>query len=257
MAKLYVFGIGGTGSRVIKALSMLLASGVKLNNGFDTIVPIIIDPDTANGDLNRTGDILLKYQNIYKEIGTNNDLFGTKISTLSQLTDGNVANLTNNFKFSVDGSDEKFGESIDYNGLDDSNKALIDLLFSEANIEADMTVGFKGNPNIGSIVLNKIVESTEYNQFANSFNEGDAIFIISSIFGGTGASGFPLLLKNLRQDTADIVNSNLISKSKIGAITYLPYFKISTPQDENKAIDSSTFFSKAKSALSYYEHAIF
>ena len=64
MAKLYVFGIGGTGSRVLKSLTMLLASGVKLQNDFDTLVPIIIDPDAANGDLNRTADILTKYQNI-------------------------------------------------------------------------------------------------------------------------------------------------------------------------------------------------
>ena len=195
MAKLYVFGIGGTGSRVIKALTMLLASGVKLSNGFDTIVPIIIDPDTANGDLNKTADILIKYQNIYNEVGENNNFFGTKISTLNQLTDDNVSNLSNNFKFSVDGSGQKFGESIDYNGLDEENKALVDLLFSKENLEADMTVGFKGNPNIGSVILNKIVDSREYREFTNSFDQGDAIFIISSIFGGTGASGFPLLSK--------------------------------------------------------------
>ena len=138
MAKLYVFGIGGTGSRVIKALTMLLASGVKLNNGFDTVIPIIIDPDTANGDLNKTADILIKYQNIYNEVGENNNFFGTKISTLNQLTDNNVSNLSNNFKFSVDGSGQKFGESIDYNGLDEENKALIDLLFSKENLEADI-----------------------------------------------------------------------------------------------------------------------
>lgn len=257
MAKLYVFGIGGTGSRVIKALAMLLASGVKLSNGFDTVVPIIIDPDTANGDLNKTGDILTKYQNIFREVGTKNNFFGTKISTLRQLTDGNVSNLSDNFKFNVDGSGQKFGESIDYNGLDNENKAFIDLLFSKENIEADMTVGFKGNPNIGSIVLNKIVDSTEYKEFTNSFNEGDAIFIISSIFGGTGASGFPLLLKNLRQEDPSVVNSNIISKSRIGAITYLPYFKVSEPDNGEKEIDSSTFFSKAKAALSYYQHAIF
>ena len=257
MAKLYVFGIGGTGSRVIKALAMLLASGVKLNNGFDTVVPIIIDPDTANGDLNRTADILTKYQNIYKQIGTGNKLFGTKISTLRQLTDNNISNLSNNFKFSVDGSGQKFGESIDYNGLDDESKALVDLLFSKQNLEADMTVGFKGNPNIGSVVLNKIVDSQEYKEFTNSFNKGDAIFIISSIFGGTGASGFPLLLKNLRQESSSVINSNIIRKSTIGAITYLPYFKVSDPNDGEKTIDSSTFYSKAKAALSYYEHAIF
>ena len=67
MAKLYVFGIGGTGSRVLKSLTMLLASGVKLQNGFDTVVPLIIDPDAANGDLNRTADVLTKYQNIYQK----------------------------------------------------------------------------------------------------------------------------------------------------------------------------------------------
>jgi len=257
MAKLYVFGIGGTGSRVIKALTMLLASGVELSNGFDTIVPIIIDPDTANGDLNKTADILIKYQNIYNEVGVNNKFFGTKISTLSQLTDNNVSNLSNNFKFSVDGSGQKFGESIGYNGLDEENQALIDLLFSKENLEADMTVGFKGNPNIGSIVLNKIVDSVEYKEFTNSFNKGDAVFIISSIFGGTGASGFPLLLKNLRQVDTNVVNSNIISKSNIGAVTYLPYFKVSEPDEGEKTIDSSTFFSKAKAALSYYQHAIF
>ena len=37
MSKLYVFGIGGTGSRVLKSLTMLLASGVKCKA--DTIVP--------------------------------------------------------------------------------------------------------------------------------------------------------------------------------------------------------------------------
>jgi len=255
--KLYIFGIGGTGSRVIKALAMLLASGVKLDNGFDVVVPIIIDPDTANGDLNRTSDILTKYQNILNKAGCENNLFGTKIKTLVQLTNENSPNLSNNFKFSIDGSGQEFGQSIDYKGLDDENKALIDLLFSKENIEADMTVGFKGNPNIGSVVLNKIVDSNEYNEFSNSFNQGDAIFIISSIFGGTGASGFPLLLKNLRTNASSKLNSNIISTATIGAISYLPYFKVSDGNNDEKEIDSATFFGKAKAALSYYEHSIF
>lgn len=37
--KLYIFGIGGTGSRVIKSLVMLAASGVKIDAS--AIVPII------------------------------------------------------------------------------------------------------------------------------------------------------------------------------------------------------------------------
>ena len=257
MAKLYVFGIGGTGSRVLKSLTMLLASGVKLQNGFDTVVPLIIDPDAANGDLNRTADILTKYQNIYKAVGENNEMFGTKILTLKQLVDENLPNVSDHFKFGMTNTGQKFGDFIDYNGLDKENKALVDLLFSPENLEADMTVGFKGNPNIGSVVLNRFADSAEYNEFTNSFNPGDAIFIISSIFGGTGASGFPLLLKNLRVNNPAIVNSSEISTSTIGAITYLPYFKVSNTDKDGQAIDSSTFYSKSKAALSYYQHAIF
>ena len=47
MSKLYLFGIGGTGSRVIRSLTMLLASGV--DAGVDTIVPVLIDPDLSRG----------------------------------------------------------------------------------------------------------------------------------------------------------------------------------------------------------------
>lgn len=60
MSKLYLFGIGGTGSRVIRSLTMLLASGV--DAGVDTIVPVLIDPDLSNGDLTRTVNLLKKYK---------------------------------------------------------------------------------------------------------------------------------------------------------------------------------------------------
>ena len=47
--KIFLFGIGGTGSRVIKSLVMIAASGVDIQAS--AIVPIIIDPDFANADL--------------------------------------------------------------------------------------------------------------------------------------------------------------------------------------------------------------
>ena len=127
------------------------------------------------------------------------------------------------------------------------------MLFSDKNLQSSMEVGFKGNPNIGSVVLNQIAHSTDFENFANAFSDGDRIFIISSIFGGTGASGFPLLLKTLRNGT-DFPNHDLINKATIGAVTILPYFKLQ-PDDESE-IDSSTFISKAKSALAYYENNI-
>ena len=259
MAKLYVFGIGGTGSRVLKSLTFLMASGVKIPEGFDTIVPIVIDPDTANGDLNRTADILTKYQEIRKATNKGSDFFGTQIKTLKELIEPSARATQNNFKFSIGGTtNERFMDFIDYHGLSKSNKSLIDLLYTDKDLDLTMDVGFKGNPNIGSIVLNQFKKSKEYIDFANSFGPEDSIFIISSIFGGTGAAGFPLLLKNLRDNDVNVPNSNLIKEAKIGAISFLPYYKIGVPPEGvEKTIDSSSFFGKAKSALSYYEHSIF
>ena len=73
MARLFVFAIGGTGSRVIKSLSMLLASGVQPKDS-DTkyeIVPIIIDPHKSNEDLKRTDRILGYYEKIHDEVSDN------------------------------------------------------------------------------------------------------------------------------------------------------------------------------------------
>jgi len=137
--------------------------------------------------------------------------------------------------------------------MDKASQAMMRMLFSEKNLRSSMDVGFKGNPNIGSIVLNQIVDSNDFQNFANNFESGDKVFIISSIFGGTGASGFPLLLKTLRTGT-NFPNNDLINHAEIGAITILPYFKLKN--DDESEIDSSTFISKTKSALAYYENNI-
>lgn len=246
MAKLYVFGIGGTGSRVLRSLTMLLAAGVD-TNGYD-IVPIIIDPDCSNGNLTQNVSLMDSYVSIRGKLsfteGNNNMFFSTKIEKILQ-----------NFTLPVDKtSNLKFHEFIDLSGMKDrANQAMARMLFSDDNLNSDMNVGFKGNPNIGSVVLNQISSSSAFKSIAQSFQSGDKIFIISSIFGGTGASGFPLLLKTMRTDKT-LPNSAAINSAQIGAITVLPYFKLD--KDSNSSIDSATFITKSKSALAYYERNI-
>lgn len=247
MSKLYVFGIGGTGSRVLKALTMILSSGMEC--AVDTIVPIIIDPDDSAADKTRTVASMNLYMSIRENLDFSNADQNRFFKTEIMPVDG-----MENFGFPLKNTrDCLFKDFIKIDELNNANRALISLLFSEKNLNSDMKVGFKGNPNIGSVVLNQFANSQEYKDFANGFQQGDRIFIISSIFGGTGASGFPLLLKTLRSDR-DSQSWNLINKAKIGAITVLPYFNVS--QDDNSGVDSSTFASKTKSALAYYEHNI-
>lgn len=248
MSKLYLFGIGGTGARVMRSLAMLLASGV--DAGVDTIVPVLIDPDTSNGDLSRTVNLLKNYRSIHSRLTFSTDVksrfFKTKLDDQGTDYRLQIANV----------GTKSFGSYIEYNNLSTENKALISLLFSDKNLNAQMQEGFKGNPNMGSIVLNDFC-SPDNNELANllqNFQSGDKIFIISSIFGGTGAAGFPLLLKTFRQAQQfnRFSNPATISNAPIGALTVLPYFGLKS--DEDSEINMATFISKAKSALTYYEN---
>ena len=245
MSKLYIFGIGGTGARVLRSFTMMMASGVKI--GADEIVPIIIDPDASNADLTRTVALMNNYKAIRSVLSfsQNNESFFFR-RELSQ--------ILVNYTLRINDTDDKtFQQFIDLSSMEKSSQAMMRMLFSDKNLASSMDVGFKGNPNIGSVVLNQIVDSSDFQDFANNFESGDKIFIISSIFGGTGASGFPLLLKTLRTGKS-FPNNDIINKAEIGAITILPYFKLKN--DDGSEIDSSTFISKTKSALAYYENNI-
>lgn len=253
MGKLFLFGIGGTGSRVIKSLSFLLASGVKLEH-CSQVVPIIVDPHQANKDLQRTIEILKKYEKIRSKIGENekSGFFETKLSTLGSLKSDN--SLSGSFTFELEGvKANKFKHFIGYDELSENNKALVDLLFSKENLETNMDEGFYGNPHIGSIVLNQFKYSNEFKTFANNFDEGDRVFIISSIFGGTGASGFPIILKNIRSadQNPNIAAKDFLKNAPIGALTVMPYFNVE--HNAESQIQKSEWVQKTKSALSYYE----
>lgn len=240
MSKLYVFGIGGTGARVLRSLTMLLASGVKCNMD---ISPIIIDPDSGADSLTKAVKALDEYTDVRNKLNYNsgnNRFFGTKI----------YEDVPRYYIPLQHTANKTFDNYISLPTMSQQNQALMRMLFSDDNLASGMQVGFKGNPNIGSLVLNQFVTSMGFQSFANAFQQGDRIFIISSIFGGTGASGFPLLLKTLRANNT-IPNFNLINNSAIGAITVLPYFTVTV--DEQSSIDSSDFIDKTKSALAYYD----
>ncbi len=244
--KIFLFGIGGTGSRVIKSLTMMAAAGVDIQAS--AIVPIVIDPDFANADLTRTIEQIKTYSAVRKSLDFT-------ASSKNQFFKTDIQDVVNGYRFRLkDTKNKKFKEFIQYDTLGKENKAFASMLFSENNLEADMEVGFKGNPNIGSVVLNQFTDSEDFIAFASAFKPGDRVFIISSIFGGTGASGFPLILKNIRSILSSLPNCDAIQNAPVGAITVLPYFAVK-PED-NSAINSSTFVGKTKAALHYYENNV-
>ena len=160
MAKLYVFGIGGTGARVLRSFTMMLAAGV--NIGADEIVPIIIDPDASNADLTRTVALMNNYRAIHSSLSfTKNNVSTFFRKELSQ--------ILVNYTLRINDTDDKtFQQFVDLPSMDKPTQAMMRMLFSEKNLGSTMDVGFKGNPNIGSIVLNQIVDSNDFQDFANN-----------------------------------------------------------------------------------------
>ena len=256
MAKVFVFCIGGTGLRVMKSVVMLAASGMK-TNGYD-IVPVVLDPHVDLEENTVLSTTIGDYIKVYKyatsageaqQLDAPDGFFNTKILRLEDLD-----NQQNSLSASM-AEKKSFGQYLNVGALanNDVNNYLIQTLYSKENLKNSLSVGFKGNPNVGTVVLNEMINGADwYDAFQRHCEQGDRVFIISSIFGGTGASGYPLLEKKIREDQAH----PQVQKALMGAVTVLPYYSLDDPTTSGSDIDSANFYTKTKAALSYYENSV-
>lgn len=259
MSKIFIFCIGGSGSRVVRALDMLMASGVPQMASGDQVYPIMIDYDLQNGDTNRSVNCVQTYHHIHevaypkelaKNAQTDDGFFHTPMSMMRELGNG----CTSGFTMQFDGSKSKtFEDAIGFKNLGDNNNRTKDLLYSlydssnsaDSELKIDMTVGFKGNPNIGSVVFHSLREMKEFEDFSRNCDPTeDKVILVGSIFGGTGASGIPELVNAIRE-TPKLANVQL------GVIMILPYFSFESAQ-EIGTVKGSLFDSKTRASLSFY-----
>lgn len=263
MSRLFLFAIGGSGARVLRSFTMLLASGQDCMKGYD-VYPIILDYDTKNGDTQIATDCIKNYNDIHKivwkddrlldEERKNNGTGGYFLSHLLHLNP-NATDDQEAFKMIYAPKDNrKFGEYIGYDRLRGNalkTKMLLDSLYNndvksdDSELNLDMTVGFKGNPNIGCVVFNGIKqECTEFTQFLQTLNNNDRVVVIGSLFGGTGSSGIPEIIRKIRSDAQQGANV------PIASVLIMPYF---APEDKpNRAVKAKIFNSKTKAAINYY-----
>ena len=78
------------------------------------------------------------------------------------------------------------------------------------------------------------------------------VFIISSIFGGTGASGFPNIARRIKQIQTE---KNVTSNFHLGGALMLPYFNYQVPEENMEGelfAKPEEFLDQTKGALQYY-----
>lgn len=249
--KCFVFCIGGTGIRVMKSALMMMAAGME-TDGY-TIVPIIIDPHVELEEQRNLTKLIGHYKTIHNEAwnleNPEHGFFVSSVKYLSEVVGETTTEMTSNEEHRT------FGQFIGVENIpsSDINSLLVESLFSTKNIDSSLDVGFKGNPNVGTVVLGEqFAARGDIKQLKTHVNDDDRIFIVSSIFGGTGASGAPLLQKIIRSSKDNPKLQNAV----LGGVTVLPYFKLGDPKRNHSDIDSSVFLTKTRAALSYYFDAI-
>lgn len=260
MPKTYIFAIGGTGARVMRSLTMLMAAGI--DGLTDTICPIIIDYDKENGDKLRAIESMKRYTAVH------NIVQAGKANLDITLTNNKTPFFTPEYKalypdwcwdFTLPDHQKKFKDYINYDGI--GKKAiptsyLVDTLYDTSNddvyseLSLDMEVGFQGNPNIGSVVFNELKNDPQFQTFVNDFTHGDKVIVVGSLFGGTGSSGIPKIISAIRAH-----NNPTIQAANISVVFVLPYFAIDVKSEEDISIKSSIFNSKTKAALNYYSQS--
>lgn len=269
--RVFVFAIGGTGSRVLTSLVMQLAAGVRPKDSVGkpihdlSIVPIIIDPHEDNSGLQQLSELLSEYRKIHQRIyGSevkDEGFFNVKIETLKDISPD--SGVGDKFFFKMQSvTDSRFDKFIGLNDMDyfdtPANKLFAKMLFSKNELETEMKEGFYGSPNIGCVALNEFKESDDFKAFVSAYNKGDRLFFIGSIFGGTGASGLPLFISSIRDLDSDQNNDysgkSDCSKAPIGALIVMPYFSIA--QDDSSLINENDFIIKTRSALRYYDTSL-
>ena len=241
----YAIGIGGTGAKVLESMVHLAAAGMMPGD----VEFIFVDPDTSNGSRDRVENTVTHYKNCKTNLNLGD---------------------TNLLKTGIRGSEHwtPFGANPTLAGYFHSNNFqpaaahLFEVLYSKTERETTLDKGFHAHPSIGAAVMAQAVNlrnGQPWYTFRETLEQDpDArIFLAGSIFGGTGASGFPTIARCIK----DAVERPV----KVGGALILPYFQfifpengdMQRPEDGDKQsaalrAESKHFLMNTQAALKYY-----
>ncbi|WP_375493378.1 hypothetical protein [uncultured Nostoc sp.] len=247
----YILAIGGTGAKFAEAVAHAAAVGI-FSKDFppEDLHILFVDPDKGNGNLSAATTTIGIYQKCQTKINGDSSIswMQTKINSwgsLSPFADADIR-LRDYFKYD------------DYNGEKVKIQHLFDVLYTKGERDLYLRDGFLGRPAIGAAVMSLIKNRETWSTLLNRIKEDidgnrqPKIFLCGSIFGGTGASGFPTLGRLLADE---LDKDNRLKRVKLGGLLMLPYFQFPHPRNLSKdeiSARSEEFILKTKAALDYY-----
>lgn len=261
---------GGSSTRVLEATLHLCAAGL----GPETLRVMVIDPDKGNGNITRVKSLLEKYveceQAFRGKLGVELNLFGTKLDLL----DAEAGEKGLKIWTPVQPNDSlKDLLNYDVLGSTATPRDVVHLLFTEEELNEELGQGFRGHPAIGAAALSLLsmhAKNPPWQRLISGIkNEigqpsGSRVFIVGSVFGGTGASAIhPVarFLRSIPETNADCL--------KIGVGALVPYFQFvpkppspddpqptGEPETPRLAAKAEWFALATRAAVEFYHHLL-
>ena len=252
MTSNFLLGIGGTGAKCVEAFVRLSFCGL----GPEAAWVGLLDQDRANGNAARAMGVLADASELRAAFraGGANDLGPCPLLRTA------IEKPKAGWAWAPEErSSASLATSIGFGGLPPAEAALAEILFSEEERRLHLDEGFRQRPALGAALTLQGVtpESDVWRDLLGalqSAGQGEEVrvLLVASVFGGTGAAGFPTVARLLRKA---IEERGLGGRVRLGGVLMLPYFAFpAPPPGMGPAIrpDSSLFLMQARGALEHY-----
>ena len=252
----YVLAIGGTGNKVLESIVYGAAADAFYwidpqtdeKHPIDDLHMLSVDVDASCGNTTRAKMACAYYERVQKnmeQLDRKHRGFHTRLRLRQWNMSSEVREL------SIDAQ---------------ADQPLASTLFNKTESSLEYSEGFRGHPDLGVLFFSDLLEKindprrkTVQDDFLDMLADmrrdlelGDQVCValVGSIFGGTGASGIPILSKYLRETFASYGD-----QFRMSVTLMLPFYKVpasAANEEVEIVINSTVFMDKAKTALDYY-----
>lgn len=250
--KNYVLFIGGTGARVYRSFLHLCAAGAVQESEVKTM---LLDADSSNQAVENCCNLYRSYRFHYDCLKAARGVKQTAVfhCNVQMPVEQAISPIPFKQKNVVRLEDvaEENAES----------KRAMSWFYSKKERKQLLENGFYAHPNIGCVFFQNF--QNEYvqqflDEVCQNLESGEDVnvVLVGSVFGGTGASGLPSMLKMIQSKCGD--NSSL----HCCGVLVMPYFEVPEPaqskDQKGLVIQSKEFYRNTRAALEYYmDHGAF
>lgn len=250
----FVVAAGGSGAKVVESLVHLCAAGL----GPDLLDILLLDVDENNGNMKRCRETLELYVQLSAKAWKAQAAPRDPTASVQNLALFHTKIRVHSFQKQIE-IVARTGLHLVLNREEGANAAL-DLLFDESEQSSRCEKGFMARPNLGSLILGKHLgdalkqKGTEACAFKEQFqdalgrNQPLSLVVTGSVFGGTGASLFPVACKCIKSS----LGANEAAWNQVAAtsVFLLPHFHPKNKQ--GSLVDASRFHADSISTLRHY-----